>query len=349
MASTAGDFVTHEDRAILQQLLTSKDDLVYVSGSRVEGLGNRYSDLDYFIVTPQDTDVFQQPVLQREYYIDCEYYSIDALKTLSETVRAASADPVAASELPLQDVDLYYRTAIGVPVIGGDALVDLTRGFDKALVSKVYASIAAKRARTYLISAKTDLWLGDRLLALFEARVAAEWATNFYLAERGEAYPNSKWRFEKAARHFGASSAEYARIWEVSNIGDRTVTSYVDAVNEYSAWCDVGRPLEPVSAKYILGLDRLRRVDGIKGGKVGDEIVLSTAEGSVYHLAATIAGLWDFLAKPRDVKQITERVCVGRRCSSAEEAVEMATVLLARMESHGLIERIATSAERERQ
>lgn len=233
--TSAEELVSERDLAFLAQMVPP-DVAVYVSGSTVEGLGNECSDVDFFIMSAEDQSTLRQPALQSGYYIDCEYHSRDKLEHLAATHnRIAQSEAPESYVLPIGDLDLYYRTAIALPVNNSAEFLDVQRHFSVELHCRLYDIHGLQRAESYLLRARAALARGDELHALFATRSVAEWATTALLARGGEGYVSRKWRFEKAARLFGRSSPDYRRIWRLHNIGRRDARQYLAEVSDFAA------------------------------------------------------------------------------------------------------------------
>lgn len=277
-----------EDLSVLRQLVTSDCETSYVSGSRVEGFGNPYSDVDFFLVTRARVSVLQQPAIQGDHYVDCEYHSWDDLLELSETFRQIHPEDCTDRWPTDQELDLYYRTAIGLPVIGAERFLELQSHFPKEIFPSIYSAVASARAETLLWDAKGSIGCRDELRSLLAARSAAEWATEAMLAQHGEAYPNLKWRCVKAARRFGRSSKMYHDVWAIQNIGSRTLQEYLDATG---AWCSKWAVL--ASVLQVPSPTSFNLATGVEETVVGEGVVVTNSDGRAYTLNSLQRALWD--------------------------------------------------------
>lgn len=326
------EILRDRDREVIERLVTGDHDIVYVSGSRVERIGNAHSDLDFFIVTPTEIDLLQQPVFQRNYYIDCEYYSLHEMEALAEELN--SVDRLGdCAHISDDSIDLYYRTAIGIPVKQSDRFYALQTRFNKSIAASVFGQLAANRSIRNFSEATVDLLLGDQLTALFRSRCAAEWATNAFLARHGEAYPGTKWRFEKAERRFGLLSPEYKRMWDVRNIGDRSVEDYLTVVGEFLTWCEV--PLQqPPTAEHVL----ISRDPSVKEGYVGADAILVDADGFVCRLGPVNTAIWKDIEEPILRDTLVERLIEEGVVHPADYASVVVYTLVARLHGRGLVQ-----------
>jgi hypothetical protein len=221
---------------------------VLTSGSRVEGLSNRFSDLDLYVVTLEEGSPSRYQFVARPgYYVDVEFYSVAELERLARSINERSTDDTGwLSSLKPADVDVYYRMSIAT-AIWGDRPAAMDR-FDKERGQAVFAALAAYWARWHLGLAD-EILAGTSRSEPFERfaretlRSAAEYAMDAHLARAGEGFPSRKWRHEKAARAFGVDAPETRWFWELKTPSART-DAYRQSID------DLLRPLETTAVDW---------------------------------------------------------------------------------------------------
>lgn len=221
-----------EYQPLVAALINGDDACVFASGSIVEGLGNSASDFDVFVCEQSGAGVgAAELTLGDGHYLDVERYQIQDLSELAAEVNGyrAGAAPISHAK-----IDLYYRTAIGVPMVN-EALFTtvLSKHFDKTVACQAFEgrcqlelSLAGRRLRVATA-------LRDDLEAVLAARSAFEWCVDGFLASQGEGYPSRKWRFEKFGR-LGAAVEEWRRrAWLLKGPGERSASAYVQEVGAF--------------------------------------------------------------------------------------------------------------------
>lgn len=182
-----------------------------VSGSLIEGLGNRRSDLDFFVLSeryPRDVPV--RMAFAGDSWVDIEYVPPAAVGDLAR--RLGEIDPknlAQVLQLTHKELDRYYRLAIGVTVKGANP-------FSRMLSLDVFQGLlepwALLHAGAYAARAAIALGNGDPTAAVLYASHAAHLCVESALAKVGELYPSLKYTHEKAVRAYGAGSAEAGQV-----------------------------------------------------------------------------------------------------------------------------------------
>lgn len=228
--------IVHETEvAALAALVEAPNDCLFMSGSRLEGLGNAHSDWDYFLVLDApDTRTGGIEAFAAGNYLDCEVLARSQLVGLSSRLAAAAKDTSALRGLAHTDLDLYYRLLIGEPTCNAKGFAALQAHFDRQLFVNAYERWAFHKARPMVRLAAVSLGSDDTFAAL-AAREAAVWLTEAMLCRNGEAYPNTKWWHEKAVRAYGAGSERARALWQLHNIGTASIDSYVRTVLDLAA------------------------------------------------------------------------------------------------------------------
>jgi len=313
---------------IAREIITAPEDIVFISGSLVEGFGNENSDLDLFLVrhegepTP-DPRLVLATVGVEGAYVDYEVYNLANMAAISAAINATDVSNFRAVwETSLDRIDLYYRTAVAEPVHNPDGLRRLQRDFDRGVAARLLQTWTGLRSVVKLQEARESLDDGYAPQALVSAQAAAAHAADSYLASQGEAYPNLKWRYEKIERRFGRDSALFRKLWALKSPGTRAVPAYLD---EVGAFCD-----EMGMSKYAAwGVDSLllSQAREVRLFPLGQRHLLVQNKTMLFELNAFAASIWRALRRPLTRPQLVERVAKRWRMSADEAARDVDTLL----------------------
>lgn len=197
-----------------------REDIVYLTGSIVEGFGNSSSDLDFYVITRAPLHNRPQIVIENleSLRLDIEYWEYDRVLRLAEKIdRMELNNPDKMPDL-LSDAeaDFCHRLKIAVPAQNGIGFEELRNHFD---FKKFNEGMTIRYIRLY------EGWAEDALGALesrdegtacFVARRCLEAAMDAYLASRGETYARDKWRFRKMERQLEPGHEWTAKFWRLS-------------------------------------------------------------------------------------------------------------------------------------
>lgn len=198
------------------------------TGSLVEGLGNANSDVDMYVVQGPD-EISTNPIaigIRGTRYVDCEFLN---LRSLDELTRRFD-DPTDAELAALQqrDLDRYYRTSVALHLRVSDEVADVLARFHRENACRQLVRWARMHAFDRLAASSVAIAGGRIREAVVLAREASEWRARAELAALGEGYPSSKWTPVKAARHFGANTAGYARCVRGLWLGPDTLAEVLE-------------------------------------------------------------------------------------------------------------------------
>ena len=313
---------------IAREIITAREDIVFVSGSLVEGFGNENSDLDLFLVrhegeqTP-DPRLVLATVGVEGAYVDYEVYNQANMAAISAGIGGTDVtDFRAVWETSLDRVDLYYRTAVAEPVYNPQGLSLLQRVFDREVAARLLQVWTGLRSVVRLQEARESLDAGFAPQALVSAQAAAAYAVDSYLASEGEAYPNLKWRYEKIERRFGRDSELYRKLWDLKSPGTRGVPAYLD---EIGAFCE-----EMGMAKYAAwGVDSLllSQARGVRLFPIGQRQLLVQNKTMLFELNAFAVSVWLALRRPLTRPQLVGRMAERWKLDTAEAARDVDTLL----------------------
>jgi hypothetical protein len=207
------------------------DEVLVVSGSLIEGIGNRRSDLDLFVISEErPRDVPVRMAFAGNSWVDIENVrpaAVDALVNKLESID--SKNPAQVLHLTHEQLGRYYRLAIGVAVKGS---FHAQSAFSLGLFGAVLKAWAAVQAGAFAARAANAMRGGETSAAVRYASHAAHLCVEAALTDVGELYPSFKYAREKAIRAYGAASSEVAAITALLHPSGPQ-ERYVAEVNEY--------------------------------------------------------------------------------------------------------------------
>jgi Coenzyme PQQ synthesis protein D (PqqD) len=315
---------------IAREIITAPEDVVFVSGSLVEGFGNENSDLDLFLVryegeaTP-DPRLVLATVGVEGAYVDYEVYNQANMAAISGAINATDVgDFRAVWRTSLDRIDLYYRTAVANPVYNADGLKLLQRSFEREVSARLLQTWTGLRSVMRLQEARESLDAGFAPQALVSAQAAAVYAADSYLASEGEAYPNLKWRFEKIERRFGPDSELFRRLWSLKSPGTRGVPAYLDEVAAFCAEMGTDRYED-----WNIDSLQLSQARDVNLFSIGPRNVLVQNKSMLFELNAFAVSVWRALRRPLNRPQLVARMARRWRLSDAEASQDVNALLRA--------------------
>ncbi len=135
----------------------------------------------------------------------------------------------------LDELEFYYRMAIGIPIINSEKFYCIKEKFDKNKANFIYERYFAikyydnMRLLKLFMNSKIDV--EERVY--FLAQSALFFALDSVLAQHGEGYKSSKFRFKKICRAFGEHSDIYIKSLKLRSLGDNSIQNYVKDVIEF--------------------------------------------------------------------------------------------------------------------
>jgi hypothetical protein len=202
---------------------------VYLTGSRVRGWGNRASDVDVVVVSPDSwspPDGGGNPVgwgaarirhvktaIDGQPY-DVEYWTEEQVTGLLGKVSWQAYEPGRGLErqFMLYEVNFLDRLANAVSVAGHEAVEEWRQAVRDSAFKAMRAAFWRHDAVNYCSAAQGQLASGDVHSATLSARLAFEHAVDALLARHGQLSSNAKWR----ARRFKSvnpPSLDFDRYW----------------------------------------------------------------------------------------------------------------------------------------
>ena len=205
-------------------------DIVWANGSRVEGLGNRLSDVDIWVVLGDASRVPDVPVHEwREgVRLNTSAYARETVESFAAVLNAVDPNDYGAVwNVSRNSLDRYYRAATALPVVNIDEAKKLQGHFPLSHAVRLFEAWSGLQATAHAQEALAQVEADDPLPALIAARAAVNHALDSHLAANGESYPPFKWTFEKLKRRFGESSDIFRRGWSLQAPHERTAREYV--------------------------------------------------------------------------------------------------------------------------
>jgi hypothetical protein len=183
-------------------------DLILAGGSIVEGLGNKESDIDIFIIHGKQTYRDERNKVRLasrvRRWIDIIHMSVEAVESVHQQIHKKSATlPPEWGQFPgisLEALDLYHRLSLAVrlndPILGSDFMPT----FDRVVLGRALCLTFLIPARARWVDAVGAFESGQFGQARYVARFCLEYALTSYCALLGETNPSEKWLAAKLAR-----------------------------------------------------------------------------------------------------------------------------------------------------
>lgn len=245
--------ILNENRFDLSYVFDEREDLMYSSGSVIEGYGDRFSDVDIYILTnkktlPTDDDMYL-PVegtkfgyngfsdSEHGFYVEFILNNYDwGRKIISKINRI---DPSLRNDitqsLDYRQLDFYYRLAIGIPLCNERGFADYTEDVSKSHISDIISTYKGLYSAKYLRYAGLYYESGINDAAYYYAQRAINEGIDSYMARNGEPYQSFKLRLRKIRNRFGADSPIYHWACDLSALGSR---KYGEYYSEAVAFCE---------------------------------------------------------------------------------------------------------------
>lgn len=245
--------ILNENRFNLGYVFDENEDLMYSSGSVIEGYGDRFSDVDIYILTnkktlPTDDDMYL-PVegtkfgyngfsdSEHGFYVEFILNNFDWGRKIISKIN--QIDPSLRKDitqsLDYRQLDFYYRLAIGIPLCNEQKFADYTEDVSKAHISDVISVYKGLYSAKYLRYAELFYESDIKDAAYFYAQCAVNEAIDAYMARNGEPYQSFKLRLRKIRNRFGEDSPIYHRACDLSALGSR---KYEEYYSEAAAFCE---------------------------------------------------------------------------------------------------------------
>ena len=280
--------------AIVETVVSSPDDIAYISGSLIEGFGNPSSDIDVFLITAGEPR-YRGPFgsVLGDYYLDLEVYTRDHMLDLVTRLNQTDTSDFEKVWLtPLAEIDLYYRTLIGEACHNAEGFRAMQREFQPNVVERLLAAWCGLRYSASIQMAREELEAGRKTNAALTTQSALASALDAYLAAHGEAFPSLKWRFEKLSRLHGRESELYKTAWALNAAGSEDIESYLKRVAEFAEGLGMG-----AYADWKLDAVPLQKIGSSSSYDIAGDSYIVQNRRFVYSVMPTLREVFDLLGE----------------------------------------------------
>lgn len=234
-----------DEHKILSKLQYKEDDLIFLSGSIIEGYGNTRSDLDAFIVTEEKRinpmngeNIFI--VMIDEQPVDIEYIAYDDLLSMIQDLNTMDFTDLNAClmfKYDVNELDLLHRFLIGKPI------------HNQEKFSSVLQLLRKEQLIRYLIRKRFNIYdncLNDVMgayesrdlpTAMFGVKALLNIGMDIFLASCGDTSVSEKWRSRRLLRYAGEDSEEYKTYisYHFRNVNsEKDQGAFVEEIIEYT-------------------------------------------------------------------------------------------------------------------
>lgn len=334
MANIESEQVAEDRTWSLDELARAFDpaasDTVFVSGSRLEGLGNQRSDYDLYVIQKEGYGglPFVTVVVNKSYAV-YESFSQSHVARVADTLNTLSTtDFPSVWRISWNDLEFYYRVVIGRALTNEAEFKRLQAGFERAVIERCVHVWTGLRSVVHQQQAERQLEQGRPIAAYVSAQQAAAAAVDSFLAARGEAYPGFKWRFEKLRRAGPSCAGVEQRWWSLKALGTRRPDDYVA---EVVAFCrELGMP---AFAGWSVDQVPCRPMATARLVAVENDVFIAENKTTLFRLSEAGRRIWDWLGDYPTRSDVARRA-EAEALMSADEAHR----LLAALEEHGLLQ-----------
>ncbi|HLZ62475.1 MAG TPA: hypothetical protein VKR06_36475 [Ktedonosporobacter sp.] len=215
---------------------------VFLSGSIIEGYGNVDSDLDVFVIYPEQIPSLEadfsvgNTLINMEYTtnwrMDVESWTREQVELVAQHLSQHSASNWNQSlRVSIDELNFAHRIRIGVPVLHPEHFQQLQQAFNFEYVSRIIMNrnlIWYTGVQEDAAGAIASKQYGTALLM---GREAVQLAIDILIASQGETNTKAKWRFFKLEKLGDPALLE--RYWEL----ETPTISTKDDVLKYAKEC----------------------------------------------------------------------------------------------------------------
>lgn len=199
---------------VLDIVPTLDSDVVFLSGSIIEGFGNKGSDLDVYIISRENQNNIPRDVPFKEFPFGTEYTFLgheilisvmlitenNLIKLLSKVNTMLERKQVGS--LDKKSIELYHRVYNGVAIKGMQNYQEYLGLLNIHIFSQSLHDNRTSYSENRQDDAIGALESGDIYTAFISARISLETAVEALLYLKGETNPSDKWLFRKLFKHF---------------------------------------------------------------------------------------------------------------------------------------------------
>lgn len=217
----------------------SPREFVYISGSLVEGLGNKWSDVDVFVVgdlAPLGTGVLNVDSARvinhtiGDRRVDFEFVEQSHVETIINKLNSfdGNASVHSGGLLSTSDQKFLHLLRVGIPVCHNENHNKILATLDVKNLSQYLRRVAYENTNGCFEDLCGMVESQDFAVALLRSRDLISFATDVLLHHQGSTNPSTKWRIKiltKMAETFDREDAwipnEYWRLMFFSEINDK--------------------------------------------------------------------------------------------------------------------------------
>lgn len=194
---------------------TRKDDMVFVSGSLIEGFGNEGSDIDVYLISKEEPLLDPQlkvkdNVMGHLYSIPGYTFPIDVIYISEQKFMHFLHEfnyKLLNNTLDLNEtrnIELIHRLHVGVPLQNQERFQFAQESIDIQLFCQRISTVYLKYSENRHEDAVGALESEDMLTAFLAARISLEKSVDALLCICGETNTKDKWLFRRLTKHFSA-------------------------------------------------------------------------------------------------------------------------------------------------
>lgn len=239
-------------------IFNAQTDTMYYSGSKQDGFGDRYSDIDIYMLCednqiPADDEIML-PILgvkfgyniyndeKLGYWVEMTPYSMSwARNTIRKINSIALDDYESISNLSYREYDMYYRLVIGTPIVNSKVFYDVQGKTSKEHICRVLSIRKGINAAKNFNYAKLLVGESEYEQAYYYAQAAVEYAIDHYLCNMGEGYPGGKVKFRKMERLWGKDSEFEKKATKMIGLGGRQFRDYCIEAFDFCEQCGISQ------------------------------------------------------------------------------------------------------------
>lgn len=255
------------EESLLSLLNLGVSDVIYLSGSVVEGLGDGESDIDIFVLTSTNNiesrknEFSTERLVQQHYYnfgikyiningieLDVEFHPIEKFERLFSSLNALA--PITRKSMwecfrflgeyqRDQALELLHRFHIGIPIGDLSNFSSLKGRFDENLFFQWNVSYCVMECEDYTKGIKRSVRENDLQSALLKLRYFYDSLVDATLFDNGISLDRWKWRLPKLRKIDDEEllndylSVQFLKTDDISNLGNFVLEKHLKGLHRY--------------------------------------------------------------------------------------------------------------------
>lgn len=213
------------------EIFNINSDSAFISGSVVEGLGNKSSDVDIYIITSSDLmDGMKINYTNTEvgYYNEINVRSREIHRNIRDKINGLNYKQYSEylTDALVDDLDYYYRVCISVPLFENSTYLSDISGFSKDIAAKNKAHYYGYNAYSNFVKSKDMLELSQLGEAYHYANRALYYFYESVCAVNNECYTSQKSIYPRLARIRTLAPEWLAMFSENRYLGKQSIDAY---------------------------------------------------------------------------------------------------------------------------